>query len=131
MTTPTMPPKNSPAYSPHCLDPEKKVKGQSQKHCSLKTTYTEVRRLGLMFCFYILSLGHICLQNFADKLYTMEDCHIYFLILISLTMSDFHIPNFHKDFSIKMFYFRTNNHIPKFNLSLLLLSQSLCPVSLF
>lgn len=28
-----MPPKNSPAYSPHCLDTEKKVKGQSQMYC--------------------------------------------------------------------------------------------------
>ena len=58
---PTMPPKKSPAYSPHCLDSEKKkkkkLKGKLKSAVSLKTSHAEVGRPSLMFSAYVPSQG--------------------------------------------------------------------------
>lgn len=56
---PTMPPKKSPAYSPHCLDSgkKKKLKGKLKSAVSLKTSHAEVGRPSLMFSAYVFSQG--------------------------------------------------------------------------
>ena len=58
MIMPTMLPKKSPTYSPHCLDSggkKKKLKGKLKSAVSLKTSHAEVGRPSLMFSAYVLS----------------------------------------------------------------------------
>lgn len=96
-----MPPKSSPTCSPHCLGTEKKkAKGGLRCTVSVRTSCTDMGRVNtsLTFSFYVFSQGRHLFSAFSRSRQTMEDFHIGFLTLISLTIFGFHSPSFCKDF---------------------------------